>query len=240
MATHKWEIQQDADSIVKGLADDLQKIVTHAGVEVANGLGMPHTEAERTDDYLIFNGVGPLNAQAFCYMERSDFLRMDMNIVGHCNTGRMPYDGIVRVALLCMKHRLGSEVRIDSDDPFVSAEWQRALKAFQEVFPDRDTKFFDRIANRAEPRMRHSDLQESEVVEAAGAPRLQRVSVDEVSYRHWRAVGPDVTVILWDNGNGWCSVHSVHGDDELAVEGFWTRLERVVTMRRRYEGQNAA
>ncbi len=240
MVTHKWEIKQDAHTIVGELSEDLEKIVETFDLDVANGLGMHHTEAEITEDYIIFNGVGPLNAQPFCYMSRSDFLPMDMNISGHCDTGRMPYDRIVRVLLLCMKHHLGSEVRINSDDSFVSAEWQMALKTFRVAFPDRDTKFFDKVANRAEPRIRHADLHDAEVVDAAGAKQLECVIVDEASCRYWKAVGPEVTVIVWDNGNSWCSVHSVHGDNDVAVDGFWTRLERIVKMRRRYDEEEAA
>ena len=240
MVTHKWEIKQDAHTIVGELSEDLEKIVETVDMDVVNGLGMPHTKAEVTEDYLIFNGVGPLNAQPFCYMPRSEFLRMDMDIHGHCDAGRMPYDRIVRVLLLCMKHHLGSKARINSDDSFASPAWQMALKTFQVAFPDRDTKFFDKVANRAEPRITHADLQDSEVVDAAGARQLDRVVVDEVSYRFWKAVGPEVTVIVWDNGNSWCSIHSVHGDDDVAVDGFWTRLERIVKMRRRYDEEEAA
>ena len=226
--THSWEIKRNAPNITALLAEDLTKIADYFSIEVSNGLGRPNTKPEVAENYLIFNGAGPHNGQPFCYAADSEFFNMDMDAQGHCDTGRMPYDDVVRVLLFCMKHHLKRDVRISSYDSFVSARWVQAVNNFKRIFPDRDTDFYLKVADRAERRVRVRELQQHEVVEAAGAKHVERVTVDEVNYRFWKAVGPEVTVVVWDNGNGWCSIHSVNSFDETAVERFWTNLERII------------
>ena len=77
------------------------------------------------------------------------------------------------------------------------------------------------------------------VTGAAGAKRFTRMQDDTLTGRFFKCKGKGVEVIVWDNGNGWMSIHEVKGSD-IDVRWFWQELERLCQEVEPKEGAMAA
>ena len=61
---------------------------------------------------------------------------------------------------------------------------------------------------------------------AQAAPGSREIPAPEYGSRCYRIAGPEVTVVLYDEGNSWSSLVTIlpHDGDEAQVVAFWQRL----------------
>ncbi len=84
-----------------------------------------------TLDCVLFNGAGGLSCEDFVFPRIQVPRRQRPNgrAFSYCKTEHMPYDICVQIALIVLKHHLGSMITISSDAD--AEDWQKARDTCQ-------------------------------------------------------------------------------------------------------------
>lgn len=113
--THHWErpIELPPDRFAAAVRD-VERVVAASGVPVAGfeGSGPPLFR----DDVIVFNGVAPAACEPFEIHQTEFDRRGRPKVFSFCKTQRAPYDLCVRLALIVLKHHLGEQMEVGSDD----------------------------------------------------------------------------------------------------------------------------
>lgn len=101
-----------------------------------NGQGEPET----TDEGVWFNGdkSADLDHEAFAlnvfemHGYRSQSEMAEKGVFGFCKTARKPYDFVVCVSLMIIKHHLGKDFSVSSDGSL--SDWKPAIEYYESLF----------------------------------------------------------------------------------------------------------
>lgn len=116
--SHYWERPIELDAKTFELwTKDIRKIIKQAeqdGIKIKgrSGKNVPII----TDELVEFNGDDETGSAAENFYIARIKNEDDVRDKGSCKTGLEPYDAIVGAALVCLKYRFGSLVRINSDE----------------------------------------------------------------------------------------------------------------------------
>ena len=87
------------------------------------------------DDAFRFNGAGDYRYETFIYDRNPTTDKRDN--YSHAKVDHRPYAPVVCAALIILKHHMGDDVRIKSDDYFQESAWHQARQLYINVFDDR-------------------------------------------------------------------------------------------------------
>ncbi|MXY46107.1 MAG: hypothetical protein F4Y44_03795 [Chloroflexi bacterium] len=139
--THYYEIiDENADLKVVEIGRDIAEVIRRCEIPIGDGNGTPDSAPQITKKAAIFNGLKPNDYERFCYppdfeLNKRCGLRAGFEF---SKTARRPYDIVVCVALLVLKHHLGEGVRISSDGRLNELGWRKAIALHDYIFKDRD------------------------------------------------------------------------------------------------------
>ncbi len=75
-------------------------------------------------DHIVFNGASPASCEPFEFRRVEFDLRGRSEVFSFCKTGGLPYDRMVKAALIVLKHHLADGIRVGSDEP--QEKWSEA------------------------------------------------------------------------------------------------------------------
>lgn len=127
--THYWEREPEfpTEAFARAAAD-CRTAVLALGVPLGNELG--ENAPVWTAEEIVFNGTRGAGCEPFVVRRHEMPRRGRPRVFSYCKTEQLPYDLCVRVALIVLKHCLGTAITVTSDGG--DAEWQQARDACQE------------------------------------------------------------------------------------------------------------
>jgi hypothetical protein len=127
--THFWKREPRLSEVMfQSVINDLQKVLADIDIPLAGSEG--EGEPFLSLDKIVFNGVAGQGCENFRVL-RVDAPRMDRSKVhSFCKTQKLPYDLVVQVALIIMKHYFSKAIKVSSNG--VDEDWQKAKDICQE------------------------------------------------------------------------------------------------------------
>jgi hypothetical protein len=121
--THYWEREIEVpEDLLASAAQDCRRAfeATNIGIAGTGGEGDPVLAQEG----ILFNGAEGLSCEDFVFPRIQVPRRQRKKPLGYCKTDHTPYDICVQIALIVLKHYLGSKIIIASDAK--NDDWRRA------------------------------------------------------------------------------------------------------------------
>ena len=112
--THSWRRPTELRAGAFAAAvEDVARVLAVIGVELAGfeGQGSPILQ----NDVIVFNGVGGFACEPFEIHQQEFDRRGRPETFSFCKTEGLPYDLAVKVALIVLRHHLGTSIEVSSD-----------------------------------------------------------------------------------------------------------------------------
>lgn len=139
--THYYEIlDTNADLKVIEIGRDIAAVIRRCEVPVGDMYGTPDSLPQISPSRIAFNGIEPEACDDFLYPPMFD-LNPSLGLregYSYCKTHRYPYDIVVCVSLLIIKHHLGDNARLSSNGRRNELAWRKAIALHDYIFKDRD------------------------------------------------------------------------------------------------------
>jgi hypothetical protein len=128
--THYWTrpTELPAEGFAKAVAD-VQRVLQASSVPVAGFEGVGHPILTR--DSIVLNGQAPAACEPF-EIRAVEFDRRGRDrFTSYCKTQGMPYDLVVKAALIVLREHLGDHIAVTSDENDES--WSEARSLVQSI-----------------------------------------------------------------------------------------------------------
>ena len=139
--THYYEIlDTEADLKIVEIGRDIAEVIRRCEVPIWDVEGTPGGAPRISRRRIAFNGIEPGACDDFLYPPMFD-LNPSLGLregYSYCKTHRYEYDIVVCVSLLVIKHHLGDNVRMSSDERRNEPAWRKAIALHDYIFKDRD------------------------------------------------------------------------------------------------------
>ena len=161
--THYWTLRAGFDpNKFAAATQDIAKTISRVELPCAGPAGHPNSQPEISHTYIAFNGVNwnctcPVDSNQICPDSRRsdseppndsrDSFVVDANVPmwNLCKTNRKPYDTLVGICLLILRHHLPKHFQFASEGKW-NEEWAQGAreclppirKTYQHLFPERD------------------------------------------------------------------------------------------------------
>lgn len=141
--THYYEIlDTKADLKIAEIGRDIAEVIRRCEVPIGDMYGAPDSRPLISPSRIEFNGIEPEACDDFSYPPMFDLnpsLGLREGYV-YCKTHRYPYDIVVCVSLLVIKHHLRDNVRLSSNGRLNELAWRKAIALHDHIFKDRDSE----------------------------------------------------------------------------------------------------
>lgn len=113
--THYWKRPEKLSvDQFRAAARDIQRLLLSSNIPVAGfeGSGAPQVN----EDQIVFNGRLPAACEPFEFTRIARARLGSSEVRSFCKTERLPYDALVKSALIILKHHFGDLLEVHSDD----------------------------------------------------------------------------------------------------------------------------
>ncbi len=127
--SHYWQREPELSVVMfQSAIGDVQKILSEIDVPIAGseGNGVPFLSLDK----IVFNGVSGHNCEDFKVLRVDAPRRGRTKVNSFCKTENLPYDLVVQIALIIMKHYFSKAITVSSDGK--DEDWQKAKDICQE------------------------------------------------------------------------------------------------------------
>ena len=139
--THYYEVMDKRMNLkIDEIGEDIAAVIRRCEVPIGNTQGTPGSRPLISPRHIAFNGIDPEACEDFSYppmFELNPCLGLREGY-SYCKTHRYPYDIVVCVSLLIIKHHLGDNVRLSSNGRRNELAWRKAIALHGHIFKDRD------------------------------------------------------------------------------------------------------